>query len=255
MMNVIIIEDEHLTAERIKSLILTIDSDISILAVLDSVKASVEWFRKNDRPDLVFMDIQLADGISFDIFERVAVETPIIFITAYQEYAIKAFQVYSVDYLLKPVTPEALRAAIEKYRHYFTGNKDFPTIDSHLLGTIRKMIEKPHKTRFMVRIGEHIKSIEVDQILYFFSFQKGTYLHTSENRNYVIEYSLDALSDMLDPERFHRINRSYIVSHQAIQSLTALSGSKLRVTLLHSENEEIYVSRDRLAHFRAWLDR
>jgi DNA-binding LytR/AlgR family response regulator len=201
------------------------------------------------------MDIQLADGISFDIFEKVAIESPIIFITAYQEYAIKAFKVNSVDYLLKPVTEEALRRAIEKYRSYFAKQESYPPIDPELLGTIRKMIEKPYKSRFMVRIGEHIKSIGVDQILYFYSYQKGTYLHTSDNRNYVVEYALDMLADMLDPERFHRINRSYIVSHQAIKSMTALSGSKLKIILLHSENEDIYVSRDRLANFRTWLDR
>jgi DNA-binding LytR/AlgR family response regulator len=254
-MKVIIVEDEHLTAGRIKSLILQIDPGISILAILDSVKSSVEWFRTNEKPDLVFLDIQLADGVSFDIFEKVSIESPIIFITAYQEYAIKAFKVNSVDYLLKPVTEEALRAAIEKYRHYFTNQASYPVIDPEMLGTIRKMIEKPYKSRFMVRIGEHIKSIGVDQILYFYSFQRGTYLHTSDNRNYVVEYSLDLLTDMLDPEQFHRINRSYIISHQAIKSMTALSGSKLKIILLHSEDEDIYVSRDRLANFRTWLDR
>jgi DNA-binding LytR/AlgR family response regulator len=254
-MKVIIIEDEHLTADRIKTLLQKIDPQITVLAVLDSVRSSVEWFRRNENPDLVFMDIQLADGISFDIFDRVPIEYPIIFITAFQEYAIEAFKVNSVDYLLKPVTEEALEAAIKKYRHYFTGREPYPALDPDLMDSIRKMINKPYKNRFMVRIGEHIKSIEVNRILYFYSYQKGTYLHTDDNRNYVIEYTLDTLAGLLDPECFHRINRSYIISFPAIKGMTALSASKLKVTLLHSDNEVIYVSRDRLSNFRSWLDR
>jgi len=254
-MKVIIIEDEHLTADRIKTLLQKIDPQITVLAVLDSVRSSVEWFRSNENPDLVFMDIQLADGLSFDIFDRISIEYPIIFITAFQEYAIEAFKVNSVDYLLKPVTEEALEAAIQKYRHFFLRRDPYPTLDRELMGTIRKMIDKPYKNMFMVRIGEHIKSIEVDRILYFYSYQKGTYLHTEDNRNYVIEYTLDTLAGLLDPDHFHRINRSYIVSFPAIQGMTAFSGSKLKVTLHHAEDEEIYVSRDRLSDFRSWLDR
>lgn len=254
-MNVIIIEDEHLTADRIKSLLLKIDPQITILAILDSVTSAVAWFKAHEKPDLVFMDIQLADGISFDIFERVQIEYPIIFITAFQEYAIQAFKVNSVDYLLKPVSEEALEAALNKYRHYFAQREQYPRLDTELMGTIRRMIEKPYKNRFMVRIGEHVKSISVDQVLYFYSYRKGTYLHTRDDRNYVIEYTLDMLAGLLDPESFHRINRSYIISHEAIKGMTVLSGSKLKVTLLHAESEEIYVSRDRLSNFRSWLDR
>jgi len=254
-MKVVIIEDEHLTADRIKTLLLAIDPQFTVLAVLDSVKSSVEWFSANEKPDLVLMDIQLADGLSFDIFKKVQIEYPIIFITAFQEYAIEAFKVNSVDYLLKPVTEEALETAILKYKRYFGNREPYPQVDAELLGKIRQMMEKPFKNRFMVRIGEHIKSIGVDQVLYFYSFQKGTYVHTKDNRNYVIEYTLDTLAGLLDPEHFHRINRSYIISHPAIQSMTLLSGSKLKVTLLHSEAEDIYVSRDRLSNFRSWLDR
>jgi DNA-binding LytR/AlgR family response regulator len=254
-MKVIIIEDEHLTADRISALLLKIDPQITILAVLDSVKSSVEWFKAHEKPDLVFMDIQLADGLSFDIFDRIPIEYPIIFITAFQQYAIEAFKVNSVDYLLKPVTEEDLRTAITKYRHYFTSRESHPTLDPDLMGSIRKMIGKPYKHRFMVRIGEHIKSIEVDRILYFYSYQKGTYLHTEDNRNYVIEYTLDTLDGILDPAHFHRINRSYIISFQAIRGMNVLSGSKLKVSLVHSEDNEIYVSRDRLSGFRSWLDR
>ncbi len=254
-MKVVIIEDEHLTAARITSLIEKIDPGITVLAVLDSVKEAVAWFRGDGRPDLVLMDIQLADGISFQIFDQVEVECPVVFITAFQEYAIRAFKVNSVDYLLKPVTEEALVAAIEKYRHYFArkGSSDLPRRE--LMMTLREMMQKPFKSRFMVRVGEHIKSIGVDQILYFYSYQKGTYLHTSDNRNYVIEHTLDMLTDLLDPEQFYRINRSHLISYRSIQAMNALSGSKVRVQLIHGTEQDIYVSRERLAGFKQWLDR
>jgi DNA-binding LytR/AlgR family response regulator len=254
-MRVVIIEDEHLTAERIRTLLTAIDPRVEILAILDSVRSSVRWFGHNERPDLVFMDIQLADGISFDIFEKVEIEYPIVFITAYQEYAIRAFKVNSVDYLLKPVTEDALRAALLKFEHYHTFRERLLPVDRSFLNTIREMMQRPYKSRFMIRVGERIRSIGVDQILYFYSFQKGTYLHTNENRNYVIDYTLDALDELLDPELFFRINRQYIVSHQAITGLIALSGSKLKVTLLHAESSDLYISRERLALFKAWLDR
>jgi len=172
-MKVVIVEDEHLTAERIRTLLREIDPGIEVMTTLDSVRSAVAWFGENENPDLVLMDIQLADGISFDIFEQVKIENPVIFITAYQEYAIRAFKVNSVDYLLKPVTEDALRAAIEKFRHFFAHKEEYPLVSLELLSTIRQMIQKPYKTRFMVRVGDRIKSLEVDQILYFYSFQKG----------------------------------------------------------------------------------
>jgi DNA-binding LytR/AlgR family response regulator len=254
-MKIVIIEDEHLTAERIRTLLQQIDPDMEVLAILDSVISSVRWFEQNRRPDLVFMDIQLADGISFDIFENVTVECPVIFITAYQEYAIKAFKVNSVDYLLKPVTGEALATALEKYRHYFVRDMAMPPINRELLDSIRQMISKPYKTRFMVRVGDRIKSLDVDRILYFYSFQKGTYLHTSDNRSYVIDYTLDGLAELLDPEIYFRINRQYIISYKSITGMITLSGSKLKVNLAHAEDADIFISRDRLTDFKEWLDR
>jgi DNA-binding LytR/AlgR family response regulator len=238
-MNVVIIEDEHLTAERIRTLLQGIDPGIEVVAMLDSVKSSVQWFGKNERPDLVFMDIQLADGLSFEIFEQVMLEVPVIFLTAYQEYAIKAFRVNSVDYLLKPVAEEDIKSSLDKYRRYFTNQLAVPVIDAALLKSIQQMISQPYKSRF---------------ILYFFSLQKGTWLHTGDNRNYAIDYSLDALVEMVDPALFHRINRRYIISHGAIRDMITLSGSKLKVVLHQSEDHDIYISRERLAAFKAWID-
>ena len=154
-MNVVIIEDEHLTAERIATLLRQIDPGIEIISIIDSVKRAVEWFKSNQKPDLVFMDIQLADGLSFDIFDIVKIEAPVIFITAFQEYAIKAFKVNSVDYLLKPVSEEDLQAALAKYKRYFNHELTIPAIGGDLLNNIREMISKPYKSRFMVRVGDH----------------------------------------------------------------------------------------------------
>jgi DNA-binding LytR/AlgR family response regulator len=254
-MKALIIEDEHLTAERIRTLLLKIDPTITVLEIIDSVKTAVQWFSKNEKPDLVFMDIQLADGLSFDIFEQIPIEYPIIFITAYQEYAIKAFKVNSVDYLLKPISEEDLRSAITKYQRHFRNEVNLPQIGNELLSGIKQMIHKTYKTRFMIRVGDRVKSVEVDDILYFFSLDKGSYLHTSDNRNYVIDFTLEALVELLDPVKFHRINRRYIISPGAIEDMINLSGSKLKVLLTQSDDAEIYISRDRLSAFKEWLDK
>lgn len=253
-MNVVIIEDEHLTAERIATLLRQIDPGIDVISVFDSVKRSVEWFSSEERADLVFMDIQLADGLSFDIFDKVSIEVPVIFITAYQEYAIRAFQVNSVDYLLKPVSEENLRRALDKYRRYFNQELSMPAIGGDLLQSIREMISKPYKNRFMVRVGDHIRTVDAEQILYFYSLQKGTYLHNSDKHNYVVDYTLGKLEELLDPRLFHRINRKYLITHNAISDVITLSSSKLKVKLLHSDDEEIYISRERIMSFKEWLD-
>ncbi len=253
-MRVAIIEDEHLTAERIKTLLHRIDPGIIVLTIIDSVRTAVQWFSQHENPDLVFMDIQLADGLSFDIFERIKIDYPVIFITAYQEYAIKAFKVNSVDYLLKPISEENLRAALVKYQNFFALKKAMPVVGYEVLNSIREMISKPYKSRFMIKVGEHIRSVDVKEILYFYSMQKGTYLHTAENRNYVIDYTLDALVDLVDPSQFFRISRKYIVSHTAISDLITLSGTRLKVKLVQSDDDEIYISRDRIQDFKGWLD-
>jgi two-component system LytT family response regulator len=253
-MNVIIVEDEHLTAERIQTLLHQIDPEIAVLAIIDSVAQAVQWFGQNESPDLVFMDIQLADGISFDIFDRVHIQAPVIFITAYQEYAIRAFKVNSVDYLLKPIAKKDLKAALDKFRSHFKRQVILPEIGNDLLASIRQMISKPYKTRFMVKVGDRIKSLDVEHIMFFYSQQKGTFIHTDEKRNFAVDYTLDKLGDVLDPDQFFRINRRYLCSHRSIVEVIALSGSKLKVRLLGSEDDQVYISRDRIASFKAWLD-
>jgi DNA-binding LytR/AlgR family response regulator len=253
-MKVVIIEDEELIASRITELLKKIDPEIRLLATIDTVKRACEWFGQQEKPDLVFMDIQLADGLSFDIFDLVKIDAPVIFVTAYQEYAIKAFKVNSVDYLLKPVSEENLRLALGKYKRYFTYQDKAPEIGSELISSIRDMIKKPYKSRFMIKVGDHIKSVDVGDILYFYSQQKGTFLHTGDKRNYAIDYTLDRLTEILNPEKFTRINRQYITSHQAIEELITLSGSKIKVRLKHLDDDQVYISRERLSTFKEWLD-
>lgn len=255
-MKTVIIEDERLNAERIRELLSEISPGTEVLAMPDSVRSAVDWFRRNKPPDLVFMDIQLGDGISFDIFEQCEVKAPVIFITAYQEYAIRAFKVHSIDYLLKPVTRDDLQSALAKYaRHFKDSQMPDAVLDPALLVNIRRMLTRSWKSRFMVKVGEHIRSVETSDVLYFYSMDKGTYLHTSDHRNYVIDYTLDSLSGELDPDTYFRINRKYIISTAAISDLIHLSGSRLKVILSGSPEEEVYISRDRIGGFKQWLDR
>lgn len=253
-MKVLIIEDEQLSADRLKALLEKYNQDISVLAVLDSVKSVISWFRDREAPDLVFMDIQLADGISFEIFDSIRIEVPIIFITAYQEYAIKAFKVNSVDYLLKPIEYDDLVSALSKYETYFIHNTQLPVLKKEILDDVKRLLRNQYKNRFIVKVGDRIKSIGVNEILYFYSLEKGTYLHTADNRNYAIDYSLDTLGEMLDPSGFFRINRKYIVTHQSINELVNLSGTRIAVDLKHAGDSKVYISRERVPDFKAWLD-
>jgi len=255
-MRCIIIEDEGLNAMRIKDLLGKLSPEMQVLAVLDSVRSSVEWLSSGQEVDLIFMDIQLGDGLAFDIFDQVEVRSPVVFTTAFQEYTLRAFKVHSVDYLLKPVNEQDLSNALAKYeRHYQEDTHPEPTLDPKLLGSIRKMLGQHFKTRFMVRVGEHLRSVVVKDILYFYSMDKGTFLHNVQGRSYVIDPTLDALGDMLDPAGFFRINRKYMVSMPAIEDLVYLSSTKLKVRLKGCQDDAIYVSRDRIPAFKAWLDR
>ena len=253
-MKTVIIEDEHLSAERLADLLVNINPDTEVLEILDSVSSAIEWFRKHRSPDLLFVDIQLADGLSFDIFQTVEVDCPVIFTTAYQEYAIRAFRLNSIDYLLKPVHPEDLRQALEKYEKYYGERTPPPVPDKELLDSIRAMITRSYKSRFMVKVGDRIRTIETSEISYFYSLEKGTYLRSREGRSYSVDFTLDALGELLDPSLFHRINRRYLITHKAIRDLITLSGTKLKVVLHHSEEDEIFISRDRISRFKQWLD-
>jgi len=254
MYKVLIIEDEKPAADWLRQLILKYDSQITILSIIDSVSGAVEWFQLNPTPDLVFMDIQLADGLSFEIFERTKVLCPVVFTTAYEEYAIKAFKVNSVDYLLKPIAFNELEASFQKFGKRVQSTQPTPLVTIELLNKVKEMLRKQYKTRFVIKVGEHLKSITVEDILFFYSLEKATYLCTADFKTYLVDYSLDRISEMIDEHRFFRINRKYILSNQSIADIVFYSNSRLKIKLKKPGEESIIVSRDKVSAFKEWLD-
>ena len=260
-MKIIIIEDEELAAEGLSISLKKIDKTIDIIAVLDSVKTAVDWFQNNPAPDLAFFDIQLADGVSFEIFEKTAVKCPVIFTTAYDEYALRAFKVNSIDYLLKPVSVTDLKNAFEKWQ-LLKGNTQTtstPNFDDTAMRQMMQMMTQritipQYKTRFMVKIGEHLQAFAVEDIDYFYGENKTVWLRHRNGRKYVIDYTLEQLEDMLDPLRYFRINRKYITSIESITNVTSYSNSRLKIQLKEPpDKEDILISREKVEMFKNWL--
>ncbi|MCD4747107.1 MAG: LytTR family DNA-binding domain-containing protein [Bacteroidales bacterium] len=253
-MKVIIIEDEQLAAERLIELIKKYDPAIEIIGKFDSVKKSILWFSKNVHPDLVFMDIQLGDGLSFEIFEHTIIDCPVIFTTAFDEYAIRAFKVNSIDYLLKPIDFDELTTAINKFKSSYKSQIN-QKLDNEVFDKVLQMLGKNYKNRFLIKVGEHIKSINVDDINFFYSLEKATFLKTKSDNNYVIDYSLEQLENLIDPQQFFRINRKYLVNLNAIIDIITYSNSRLNIILKHSEDKDVIVSREKVSKFKKWLDK
>jgi two-component system, LytTR family, response regulator len=253
-MKVLIIEDEKHAADHIAKLIGDYDSSIEVIQVLGSVKKSVEWFNQNPLPDLLFMDIQLSDGLSFDIFKQCTITTPVIFTTAYDEYAIRAFKLNSIDYLLKPISPEELAGAIDKFKNIrqtaASGTFDLKSVDK-----VMKLLTREFKNRFLIKVGEHIRFIPVEDILYFNSLEKATFLQTSASKSYSIDYSLDDIESLIDPSIFFRISRKYIVSIESIVDIISFSNSRLKLKLKNCTDDNIIVSREKVQSFKTWLDK
>jgi DNA-binding LytR/AlgR family response regulator len=251
-MKVLIIEDEPQAAKRLESLVKALEPDVVILDMLDSVKRSVAWLRENRAPDLIFMDIQLADGLSFQIFEQSEVSSPVIFTTAYDSYALKAFKVNSIDYILKPVDRDELGVALKKYHEL--GHARSKIVLENIDQAIQ-MLTKKFKTRFVVKVGEHLRWLEVKDILFFLSMEKVTFCYTVDGRRNIVDYTLDQLEGLLDADRFFRINRKYIVSVEAIRDMVSYTNSRLKLVLRKSDDPEVIVARERVSEFREWLDR
>ena len=251
-MKIIIIEDENLTAKRLQSLLHKYDPSIEINATLPSVQEAVAWFKSNPAPDLIFMDIHLEDDLAFRIFDQVELKTPVIFTTAYDEYMIQAFKVNSIDYLLKPVNYDELVQAIEKF---LSLKKQFaqPELEKLLQFIGRK--EEEYKTRFMITVGTRIKSIEIQDVAYFYSEEKMTFMVTKEGQALPIDFSLDKLSTQLNPKDFFRISRQFIVSFTSIQNVHTHIKGKLKLDLQPKTKFEVLVSGDRMTDFKEWLGR
>jgi DNA-binding LytR/AlgR family response regulator len=251
-MNFVIIEDEELAAKRLEGMIHAFDPGSKVLARLESVEEAVEWFSNNPEPDLIFLDIHLEDGLSFSIFERVTVKAPIIFTTAFDEYAIKAFRLRSIDYLLKPITQSDLNAAILKYRDWnLTGA---PVIDVDALYEILSRKNRSYKNRFSFQVGQKIKMIPVEEIAYFYSSESITMMVCRDRSEYAVDYSLDQLSAELDPAVFYRISRQFLVSLSAIAHVHVYPKSRLRLELNPAADQEVFVSIDKAVRFREWLN-
>ena len=251
-MRAIIIEDEQRSAKRMRKLIEESGRDISILTCLGSVQESNEWFKNNPLPDLIFSDIQLGDGSAFDVFGNMEQIPPVIFTTAFDEFALNAFKVNGIDYLLKPIDPEELNNAIDKFLSFKPKGEE---ISMDQIARLLQTEEKTFKSRFIIKVGQKIKSIKTEEIACFYSLMKATYLQSKQKRNYPIDYTLDQLEEILDPLTFYRVNRKIIIHFDAIDEIHTWSGSRLKIVLQCDYEEEVVVSRDRVKEFKEWLDR
>jgi len=250
-MKVIIIEDEKPSARRLQRMLDSLNVKTEIM--LHSVEESIVWFQNNPHPDLIFLDIQLSDGLSFEIFETIDIKSAVIFTTAFDEYALQAFKLNSIDYLLKPIDDEELAKAIKKYQDRLP-KKQLVTLDfNDIKNLLVNPIERAYKKRFSVKVGQHLKLIEIDAIECFYSENKGTYAYTSEGRNYLLDFTLDQLEKELDPQRFFRINRKFYVNINAIKDMIHYTNSRLQIKLNSFNEQEIIVARERVKEFKDWL--
>jgi len=246
-MNVIIIEDEKPAARLLSRKLEKLN--ITVSQMLHSVEESMKWFAENPQPDLIFLDIQLSDGLSFEIFEKFEIKSAVIFTTAYDEYALRAFKLNSVDYLLKPIDQTELEKAVQKYKER-TQNK---SLDLNWVKSMLTSATQEYKERFTVKIGQQIKIVNVSDIECFFSENKGTYLHTLEGRDYLIDSNLEQLESELNPKEFFRVSRKFIVSLKAIKEIQVHSNSRLKLILHSYKADEIIVSRERVSDFKNWI--
>lgn len=250
-MKIAIIEDEQLAAERLEELLKEIDPSIEISIKLASVEESVKWL-SNNNADLIFSDIQLSDGLCFSIFSSINIKTPIIFTTAYDQYAIKAFKLNSIDYLLKPIRKENLRESLSKYKELKSAFLlDFEEVFRYYQGS-----NASYKQRFLVQYGQKIKKVETNEIAYFYAIEKSVFLTTFQNSHYPVDYSLDKLQEVLDPKKFFRINRKMLISFDSIKNMVPYSKSRIKIDLnpLPPGNLEALVSVERASKFKEWMD-
>ncbi|MDO6812232.1 LytR/AlgR family response regulator transcription factor [Tenacibaculum soleae] len=251
-MNVIIIEDEKPAARRLNRMLSALS--IEVKTMLHSVEESINWFQNNKHPDLIFLDIQLSDGLSFEIFEEIQVKSAIIFTTAYDEYALKAFKLNSIDYLLKPLDEDELKSAVGKFKDNQTKQSDVKVNIDDIRKLLINPVDRKFKKRFTIKVGQHIKIIHADEIECFYSENKATYIHTNSNRNYLIDDSLEHWQEQLNPENFFRVNRTFIVHINAIKDIVSYTNSRLQLILQSYAEAEIIVSRERVKDFKNWID-
>lgn len=251
-MRVLIIEDEKTVSDILIRFLNRIDKSIEILDVLESIKSAIKWLNSNPEPDLIFMDVKLPDGNSFEIFDNVIIESPIIFTTGFDEYALQAFKVNSIDYLMKPLNPVELKKSIEKYKR-LTGKSENTSINN----IIEKLNKPEYKTRYLVKSGQTYKAVNTKDVAFFCVENKLTFLYTNETQRYVIDTSLDEIYKSLDPNLFFKVNRQFVIHFEAIKSIENYFNNRLKIELnvKPRENEEVLVSSKKVSDFKTWLNR
>ena len=247
---IVLLEDEELTAKRIRQLVTDCEPSARVVATIPSVRGAVEWLSKNETPDLFLMDVHLEDDLVFQLFTKLTIKTPVIFITAYDEYIIQAFRVNSIDYLLKPVERGQLKAALEKFKSV---GEYYSQASLHALRSY--LAEDNFRERFMISVGKKMTTISVDDIAFFMLESRSVFLMSSDGQHLPLDYSLDALTQMLDPKRFFRVNRQCIVSMSSIRSALQYSAGKIKLELSPSPKQEVLVSGDRMSDFKDWFGR
>ncbi|HWC55281.1 MAG TPA: LytTR family DNA-binding domain-containing protein [Chitinophagaceae bacterium] len=256
-MKVFIVEDEELAVKKLRKTLESVDDTAEVVGVADSIRTSVDWLQNNAAPDLILMDIELCDGQSFEIFDKVDVKSTVIFTTSYDEYALKAFKVNSVDYLLKPVQKEDLKAALQKLKQLkeMLGNRESSGLNvENLVKELQQKLQpKEFRKRFLVKHGQKLVSVDVEEIAYFFSDGRLNFFKTHDNRKFVVDYTMDELQDMLDVEKFFRISRSFYVSINSIEQIHDYFGNRLMLYLKPAVDKEAIVSREKVTDFKKWM--
>lgn len=253
-MKVVVFEDEKLASDRLIQLLKSLKPEAEVLAAMKSIEAAVLWLQNNEHPDLIISDIQLLDGSSFEIFDQVKIKTPVIFTTAYDEYAIKAFEVNSIDYILKPIQKEKLSIALNKYDNNANASSSASPIDMDEIRAVISGVSKEYKSRFLVKLGQRIRAIPIEKIAYFFSQDKLSYLVTFEGQKLPIDQTLEELESLLDPKHFYRVNRKFFVHFDSVTDIHPYFKGRVKLGLNPSIEDDIVVSSEKTPAFKKWLD-
>jgi DNA-binding LytR/AlgR family response regulator len=256
-MKILIVEDEELAVKKIQKTLASIDPDAEIAGITHSISSTIEWLETNPSPDLILMDIELSDGQSFEIFSRTKVKSAVVFTTSYDEFALKAFKVNSIDYLLKPVQKEDLEAALNKYRNmkevYTGSSEDDLNMETIVKQLKQKLQLKEFRKRFLVKHAQKLVSIEIEEIAYFFSDGRLNFFKTYDNKKYVLDYTMDELDEMLDPDRYFRISRSFYIAIDSVEQIHEYFGNRLLLHLKPPVEKDAIVSREKVADFKKWM--
>lgn len=252
-MKILIVEDEELAVKKLQKTLAAVDDTAEVVGTAECIKSAVEWLQNNPAPDLILMDIELSDGQSFEIFNLIEVKSPVIFTTSYDEFALKAFKVNSVDYLLKPVQKEELQAALNKFKKLKDDSKSDLNIESLVKELQQKLQPKEFRKRFLVKHAQKLVSIEITDIAYFYSDGRLNFFKTTDNKKFVVDYTMDELEEMLDPERYFRISRSFYVSIDSVDKIDDYFGNRLILSLKPAVDKESLVSREKVTEFKKWM--